>query len=184
MIDLQKNSRRPKKAARTNSIGSVQYLVEWNSLDNEVPLSVFFRDGGQGVIHGLYFGYAGSACWDEACFRMIIGPDGKVHHFLECDAPTDGVFLRDRMVDDGTLNQTLPLDDEDARILAMLQTYRASWWRFTEDDDIRIKPSRLKQLLADGEPHLHSAVSASLDLTIVVRISECWSLSATIVFRP
>lgn len=184
MTNLQKNSRRPKKAARANSIGTVQYLVEWNSLDNEVPLSVFFRDGGQGVIHGLYFGYAGSACWDDACFRMVIDEDGQVRHFLECDDPSDEVFLRDRVGDHGTLNQTLPLDDEDARSLAMLQTYRTSWWRFTGDDDIRIKRSRLKQLLVGGEPHLHSAVSASLDLAMVARISECWSLSATIIFQP
>jgi hypothetical protein len=173
----------PPKAARTNLVGAIQYLIEWDSLDNEVPLSVFFHDGGQGVIHGLYYGYAGSACRDDACFRMVIGEDGRVHHFLECDDPLDEVFLRDRVDDDGTLNQTLPLDEEDGRILAMLQTCRASWWRFTEDDDIRIAPARLKQLWAGDEPHLRSAVSAALDLATVARISECWSLSATIKFR-
>jgi hypothetical protein len=172
------------KATRTNLVGAIQYLIEWDPLENEVPLSMFFHDGGQGVIHGLYFGYAGSACWDDACFRMVIGVDDRVHHFLECDDPSDEVFLRDRVDDDGTLNQTLPLNDEDARILATLQTYRASWWRFTEDDGVRIKPARLKQLLAGGEPHLRSALSASLDLAMVARISECWSLSATIKIQP
>jgi hypothetical protein len=171
------------EAPVSNQAGPIQYLIEWNSLENNVPLSVFFHDGGHGVIHGLYFGYAGSACWDDACFRMVIGEDDRVHHFLECDDPSDKVFLRDRVDDDGALNQPLPLNGEDARVLAMLQTYRTSWWRFTEDDDIRIEASRLKQLLTDGEPHLRSALSTSLDLAMVVRISECWSLNAAITFR-
>ncbi|NMW24360.1 hypothetical protein [Rhodanobacter soli] len=174
----------PLKASRTNLAGAIQYLIEWNPLESEVPLSMFFHDGGRGVIHGLYFGYAGSACWDDACFRMVIGKDDRVSHFLECDDPSDEVFLRDRVDEDGTCNQTLPLNDEDARILAVLQTYRTSWWRFTEDDDIRIKPARLKQLLVGSQPHLRLALSASLDLAMVARISECWSLSATITFPP
>jgi hypothetical protein len=81
------------------------------------------------------------------------------------------------------MKRALPLDAEDARILAMLQTCRASWWRFTEDDDIRIAPARLKPLRAGDEPHLRSAVSAALDLAMVARLSECWSLSVTITSR-
>lgn len=184
MIDLPKDSRMRTKTMQTNLTGAIQYLIEWDSLENQVPLSVFFHDGGQGVIHGLYFGYAGSACWDDACFRMVIGEDGHVHHFLECDDPSDEVFLRDRVDDDGTLNQTLPLNDEDTNVLATLQAYRASWWRFAENEEVRIVPARIKQLSADSEPHLRSARSASLDLAMVVRISKCWSLRATITFRP
>lgn len=171
------------KATRPNLTGTIQYLIEWDRQEDNVPLSVFFHDGGHGVIHGLYFGYAGSACWDDACFRMVINDEGRVQHFLECDDPADEVFLRDRADDDGTLDQTLRLDDEDRRVLAMLQTCRASWWHFIGDDGIRVKPARLRQFLAGDEPHLRSALSASLDLAMVTRISEWWSLAATLHIR-
>lgn len=158
-------------------MSAIQYLIDWDPLAERILLSVFFHDNGHGLIRGMYFGDAGGGCRNDASFRMTLSEDGRVRHFLECDDPSDEVFLRDRIDDHGTHDQTVPLDDADTHILVMLQTMRGSWWSFTEDEGIRIAPARLGQLLPGNEPQIRTARSTPLDLVMLQRIAECWSLS-------